>query len=360
MKTAIRVDSSLRIGTGHVMRCLALAEELRVQGSDVYFIARDLPGHITRTIEESGFRLHKLPAAVSKSSTWLEVDVQQDVLETSAILKKNPPDWLVVDHYSLSDTWEEKVRPFVKALAVIDDLADRKHLCDLIIDHGYHRNIESRYDHWLAGATRRLLGPKYSLLRREFADASARKVAELSKTFDSIFVFMGGIDATNETAKVIEAIEDDKLLRAEIVVGSNHPFRASIEKQLAGNDRLHLHVQPKDFIELMHECDLAVGAGGTNTWERFCLGLPSIVISVAANQVESTRALADDGYLSYLGHFDQVTPAQIVQKVRDLAANPPERVKLSQRGMSLVDGLGAQRVVSEMKSFSSESGLPRR
>lgn len=320
---AIRVDSSEQIGSGHLMRCLTLAERLRKDGADVHFISRDLAGSLHRLVEEHGFLLHLLPQYemdpnLTGYAAWLTVPQVVDAEETGDILScMQPVSRLIVDSYALDAVWEQRLRPLVREIFVIDDLANRPHDCDVLLDQNYYREMRHRYDGLVPPACKLLLGPSHALLREEFYEAR-EKIGVRDGVLRRILVFYGGSDTTGETEKAIRALVQLQLpsVAVDVVVGGSNPRRASIENLCAAHDFLHYHCQVSNMAELMANADLCLGAGGTTTWERCFLGLPAIVTAIAENQFEICRDCAEEGYIYYLGRWDEVTEGDIVRCVQ--------------------------------------------
>lgn len=354
MQIAIRTDASLAIGTGHVMRCLTLADGLRAAGAQVTFICREHAGHQCGLIAARGHALRHLPAAQAQPdkgpghAAWLGASWQDDARQTIAALPGRP-DWLVVDHYALDAGWEQALRAEVGNIMVIDDLADRRHDCDLLLDQNLAADTATRYDALVPAACARLLGPSYALLRPEFAAARAA-VGARSGAVQRLFVFLGGADAGNETGKVLAALGALARpgLQADVVIGGANPHAAAVAAQCAALPGVRLHRQVGNIAELMAAADLAVGAGGGAMWERCCLGLPSIVIGVADNQRGASEAMARQGRVLYLGQADGVD-AELLRGALALAcASPQLMLHLAQVGMETVDGGGAARVVRQL------------
>lgn len=330
-----RVDAGERIGVGHTMRCLTLAEELRGYCGEIGFICRELPGNMIERIATKGFRVLRLPSG-PEIHDW-KVDAEQ----TMKVLLQNQfkPDWLVVDDYGLDKRWEEALRPLVKRIMVIDDLADREHDCDLLLDQNYYRNFETRYQGLVPADCRQLLGPKYALLRPEFKTVrQSMRVREGS--VKRLLVFYGGSDPTNETAKALEAV---KLLNrpditVDVAVGAANPNRERIKEICSGMGNTNFYCQVENMAELMARADLALGAGGTATWERCYLGLPALVTMVAENQRETVEALAEDGVVWNLGWHEEVSVALLVKSVKDLLNNPDRIMESARRGLALFEG----------------------
>lgn len=320
---AIRVDSSEQIGSGHLMRCLTLAERLRKDGGEVHFISRDLAGSLNRLVKEHGFPLHLLPQHeenpnLTGYAAWLTVPQVVDAEETGEILSRmQPVSRLIVDSYALDVVWEQKLRPLVREIFVIDDLANRRHDCDVLLDQNYYREMRHRYDGLVPPACKLLLGPSHALLREEFY-AAREKIGVRDGVLRRILVFYGGSDVTRETEKAIRALVELQLpsVAVDVVVGGSNPCRASIEELCAAHDFLYYHCQVSNMAELMAHADLCLGAGGTTTWERCFLGLPAIVTAVAENQIQICEDCAEVGYIRYLGRWDEVTVGDIAAAVQ--------------------------------------------
>ena len=352
----IRVDASIQIGSGHVMRCLTLAEGLREQGAEVLFVCRELSGNLNALIAAKGFDLCCLPAADSQSAElnwnshagWLEVHWQQDAKETKALLKEQAAsfDWLIVDHYALDTNWETELGSIVDKIMVIDDLADRPHACELLLDQNFYLDQTGRYKKLVPANCTRLLGPAYALLRSEFPQ-KRRSLRLRTGAVNNILVFFGGVDATNETAKVVNAIAslERSNITVDVIVGTGNPHRQKIEDLCGQVENTRFHCQASNMAELMANADLAIGGGGTVTWERFCLGLPALVVSVAGNQ----KAIAEDcgkvGCQIFLGDSDAVDEALFAAALQTVLHSPSLLMSVSAQAIKVVDGKGLNRVI---------------
>lgn len=328
MNIIIRTDSSVHIGTGHVMRCLTLADELRKNGANIEFICRKLEGNIINIIENQGYIVNILPKPEQNENEltgytkWLGVKWEIDAEQTKAILKsKNKIDLLIIDHYALDIKWESQLRNFTKRIMVIDDLANREHDTDILLDQNYVENMATRYDKLVPPFCKKLLGPEYVLIRPEFYEVRAN-LRERDGTIKRILIFFGGSDPTNETTKAIKAVE--KLNRPEIevdvVIGASNPHKKEIKKS-CDNLSFNYHYQVNNMAELMAKADLAIGAGGATTWERCFLGLPSICIIVADNQKEIIKYLDREELLINLGWNYNVKSEDITYVIHDLLSN---------------------------------------
>ena len=348
MEVYFRADAAALIGSGHVMRCLTLAEQLRRRGAAMTFICREFPGNLCDFIAAQGFAVRHLPLAAETAltaaqDTWLGADWRQDAREVREILGQHPQpsDWLVVDHYAVDWRWEQVVRPMVRRMLVIDDLANRRHDCDVLLDQNLHRRMEKRYAGLVPERCRLLLGPRYALLRREFWDAR-RQSAPRDGTVRRLLIFFGGSDPTNETAKALTTLNllGRGDIYVDVVVGGINPRREEIRRQCATMPHVTFHCQVAAMAALLAQDDLALGAGGTSAWERCCLGLPALTVVVASNQAEATAALATAGAVRDLGWHEQVTSAVMAAALADALAAPAELRRMSEAAWRLMGDYG--------------------
>ncbi len=341
MNIVIWTDASITIGTGHLMRCLALADELKRKAANISFVCREKKGHLIELIEEKGYRIHRLPA---------DIDLEVDRELTQRILEKQlaPPEWLIIDHYGFDIRWESHLRPFVKKVMVIDDLANRRHDCDLLLDQNYSLN-ENRYRGLLPDHCIQLLGPKYALLRHEFCEAR-ENLRDHNGEVKHILVFMGGADPNNETCKVLQSMQmlNRPDIATEVVIGPLNPYSDEVETLASQIPNTTCHHSVENMAKLMTAADLSIGGGGATTWERCCVGLPSIVITIADNQIDLTESLAKRGIVVNLGWFEDVKKHDIKSALEDLLNKPDIIRDMSIKSIQIVDTLGIKRVVKEL------------
>jgi UDP-2,4-diacetamido-2,4,6-trideoxy-beta-L-altropyranose hydrolase len=342
MRAVFRVDASLEIGTGHVMRCLTLADALRQRGAAAGFLCRALPGHLIALIRSRGYETQVLMSGTG------------DAAESAAYLARSRPDWIVVDHYSLDKSWESAVRPHARRIFAIDDLANRDHDCDLLLDQNLYDGVEQRYAARVPGHCRQLIGPHYALLRPEFAQLRGRAVRP-AKPIANLLVSFGGVDSTNETARILGILRDalPGSVSLDVVVGPSNPHLNQIKALAADRPATTLHVATHRMAELMSKADAFIGAGGSTTWERFCLGLPSLVIAVAENQVPTSQYLGKRGAIDYIGHGPELSTEDIRAALSRFLKDHERRSKMAELGMQLVDGHGARRVGEFLLAFAS-------
>ena len=325
MIIVIRVDSSSVIGSGHLMRCLTLALRYRKEGHSIAFICRELEGNLACLVKEQVIQVYMLPATLEDDNLtgygkWLTVTQEQDAAETVALITQmGTVDRVVVDSYAIDEIWEKIVRPYTNDIFVIDDLANRKHDCDFLLDQNFYLNKEERYIGLVPEHCKLLLGPEHALLREEFYQAK-EKMKPRDGKLRNILVFYGGADATDETSKAIEALSmlksngELKDVRITVVVGGSNTRKESISNLCQKEDYKYL-CQVNNMAELMADADLMLGAGGSTTWERCFLSLPAIVTAVAENQFHICDDCATAGIIYYLGHWDKVAMDDIYQAI---------------------------------------------
>lgn len=303
MRVAFRTDASIDIGNGHVMRCVALASELRERGSTCIFVCRLHEGNLVEKIKKIGFDVVALPAAVSKDTKTPGYDSrigenwETDAAQTVAAIGSDI-DWMVVDHYAIGVEWEVFVRRSCRQVLVIDDLANRLHDADRLLDQNAGRTAGD-YSKLVPKKCSVLAGPQHALLRSEFG---ARRKASLQRHrlgLGHILINMGGVDQHNASAAVLHVLTSCKLperATITVVLGPHAPHIANVRqiaKMMPWATKVLINVE--DMAALMADCDLAIGAGGSSALERCCVGLPSIIIPITDNQIAGAKALAASG-----------------------------------------------------------------
>jgi UDP-2,4-diacetamido-2,4,6-trideoxy-beta-L-altropyranose hydrolase len=304
MKVSFRTDASLDIGTGHVMRCLTLAEALSERGALCRFVCRDHPGNLIELIRQRGFEVLALPfdgnwtgidVTNPVHAVWLGADWVTDAEQTKVGAGETAVDWLIVDHYALDARWESAMHAVAERIMVIDDIADRPHDCDLLLDQNLGRRTED-YGHLVPDGCTILAGPQYALLRPEFATlrpySLARRAAPRLKR---LLITMGGVDKEDATGEVLDALRACSLpadCQIGVVMGPHAPWLARARERAASMPwPTEVLVNACDMAKLMADSDLAIGAAGSTSWERCCLGLPSIIVVLAANQQPVAQGL---------------------------------------------------------------------
>ena len=362
MDVIFRVDASLEMGSGHVMRCLTLAHVLKQHGANCRFIMRLHIGNMQSYIQSQGFAVIALEfatdfaqqseASEAKNLThaaWLGADQHLDALQTSAMLKGQRVDWLVVDHYAIDSTWEKLMRHSCKRLMVIDDLADRPHECDILLDQNLGRQ-QHDYSTLVPCACKLLMGTQYALLRPEFERQRAHSLQRRRQpNCERILISMGGVDQANATGRVLQALKTCALPKAThitVIMGSQAPWLDPIRCLAQTMPWItQIVVGVNDMALRMSESDLAIGAAGSTAWERCCLGLPTLTFITAENQRPGALALQAQAAILLVGDiYSEIHLDTAIDQI--LSSGTLARMGLA--ASSLVDGLGTTHVIQAM------------
>lgn len=360
MLAVFRTDASGQIGTGHVVRCSTLADALRQSGFECLFVCRTLTADLAESLRVRGHSLHMLPSAPAEGvpapehhhpqphhAHWLGADWKTDAAQTLAVIADRDPDWLIVDHYAIDERWESTLRAAgCRRLMVIDDLADRRHDCDLLLDQNLIAGWARRYDDKVADDCELLLGPAYALLQPIYAELR-RRVPPREGPVRRILVYFGGADAENLTGKAVSALVSlgRSDVHVDVVINPAHDHAAAIRTAVDAHSFIVLHEGLPSLAPLMVSADLAIGASGTNSWERCCLGLPTLVVTLAENQKPIAAELDRLGLIRLLGHKDKIEAADLAREIGAvLGGHPFARVD----GQIDVDGEGVRRVVAAL------------
>jgi methionyl-tRNA formyltransferase len=354
MKVAFRVDSSLQIGTGHLARTLRIARWMQKRSVECFFICRELNGASHQVVLDSGFQLIELaaPTAASKPeikldlehSAWLEVPWEQDAAETKAQLEKRfsgSLDLLVLDHYALDARWLNVVGFAARRLMAIDDICDRKLPVDLLM------NPSAPLAEVMAAGPKSgagvMAGPAFTLIPEELR--RTRRVRGLNPEI-RILLFLGGIDPFKLTEKIIAELVPllNENCSLDVVIGEINPHKQELLRKWDGKNFLRLHLQPSNYLELVQQADLAIGAAGTAAWERAAAGLPAILVNFASNQNRVGMNLGESGAALNLGQYTEIAPGRVAAEVKKLLVDRKAIAELSRRGMEFLDGYGLERV----------------
>lgn len=355
MNIAFRVDASKQIGTGHFMRDFALANALKQHGAQIYFISRYLPPHLHIMLQEQGHEYVLLENNHENENLdelahaqWLGVSQAQDASDTINVLSKKKWDWIIIDHYALDYRWESLLRKFVTNILVIDDIADRKHDCDILIDQNYYIDMSIRYKNKVPNHCKLLLGPRYALLQKKFKQLHDEVIIRRGPV-KRILVFFGGIDVNNYTGNTIKVLSEIMIqdLVVDVVIGEEQPFSEKIRKTCEKYG-YSLHVQTNKMAELMANADLAIGAAGSASWERCCMGLPALLVALADNQINIAKALDSYGACEYIDESIMKNATKLHNKIINIIEAQNKLSAFSKKAYSLVDGAGVERVFQTM------------
>lgn len=380
MRVVFRVDASLDIGTGHVMRCLTLATELRDRGASCRFVCREHPGHLLDLIRQRGFdvcvlesraQVGPLGAGLSTSccweqepeerdaryAAWLGADWEADAMQTKASIGTAPVDWLIIDHYAVDVRWERVLRTACDHIVVVDDLADREHACDLLLDQNLGR-VPSDYAALVPSGCVVLAGPRYALLRPEFA--ALRRYSLERRTaprLQHLLITMGGVDKHNTTGRVLDALRGSPLpeeCRITVVMGAQAPWLVHVRNQASQMPwKTNVLVNVQEMALLMAESDLAIGAAGSTSWELCCLGVPMLLVIGAENQRNSATALQECGAAVLLGTPDRI--GQHLSGEIALASDEQHLIQMQEACSTVTDG-GGSSYVSTLVMATSAGG----
>lgn len=368
MKVVLRADASLQIGTGHVMRCLTLADALAGKGAECQFICRAHEGNLIEFIRSKGYPTHALPVQAEPGeetsecthdslhpapthSHWLGATQDQDAQACAPILRALQPGWLIVDHYALDARWEQTMAAHRKSLMVIDDLADRPHACDLLLDQTFGRDAAD-YRSLVPAHCRLLCGSEFALLRPEFSELRPYSLRRRAKpVLRELLITMGGIDQNNATEQVLQALRSCPLptdCRITVVMGSSAPWLDVVRAQAQNMPwPTRVLVGVSDMAQLMADSDLAIGAAGATSWERCCLGLPTAMLVLADNQQQAARLLQQVKAVVMLDLSTSFNErlAYFISEILNSAALLSQ---LSDRASKISDGKGSERVADMM------------
>jgi len=346
MRVVIRVDASLKMGTGHVMRCLTLAEVLKENGADVEFICRKHEGNLINKIRSNGFNVFEFDLLAANKvdnklfhSHWLGTTQLQDAIDCISVLQSAKADWLIVDHYGIDEDWQQDLKAYYDKLMVIDDLADRKHKCDILLDQTFGRQQQA-YGELVPKSCELLLGSQFALLRPEFAKWRQYSLKRRKyPVFKQLLISMGGIDPDNFTEQVLKEVGTCVLpgdLEITILMGGMSCHLESVKNSANSlSCKAEVRVDIDNMAEIMANTDIAIGASGATTWERCCLGLPTIQIITAHNQ----QTIAN-----YLDKINAIKLSEIKDLPITLKTAKNWLVNFSANASRVCDGSGATKV----------------
>lgn len=336
----IRADANTRIGTGHLMRCLALAQAWQDHGGKAVFITACNSPALKQRLWNEGFDVVELQCAHPDPA---------DLKTAMNVLAVHPGAWLVLDGYQFDSTYQRLVKEAGHQLLVIDDMA---HLDRYYADIVLNQNIHAHNLHYFCEPyTRLLLGTKYVLLRREFWPWRnyKREVPEVAK---KVLVTMGGSDPDNITLKVIQALAriDIPDLEAVVVVGPSNPHRETLRRAVESSPLpISLVENVENMPELMAWADVSISAGGSTCWELLFLGVPSSILILADNQRKIAEHLGAVGVALNLGWYRNLCPIDMASALRPLLVAPDRRVEMIRCGQKMVDSEGTGRVLMRLR-----------
>lgn len=340
-----RCDASASIGGGHLRRCLTLAGALSAQGWRVAFAVR-------------GETLSATPTELPDLLGWIVLNGsgRDEPGQIAEALGRQDVDLLVVDHYGLDQVFERSCRGFARRIAVIDDLADRSHDADLLLDQTFGR-CESDYFELVPRRCAVLCGSRYALLRPAFAKIRAGALARrrAGGPVRRVLIAMGAADTADLSSAAISALPrvSERLgppLALDVVLGRGAPHLDAVRRRLSQLPAWSIHAEASGnaLARLMASADLAIGAAGTSSWERCCLGLPSVVIVAADNQAKIATELAAAGACEVVGAAAQ---EDIAAAIETLCRDDGARLAMAEAAAAVCDGGGTARVVDAIEDM---------
>lgn len=333
------------------MRCLCLADGMRKQGCEkIIFFCHDLPGPLQVKISEAGFECW--PVEKASAEVFDQVADAESVLQSIQDMKRS---WVIVDHYQIDAVWEQALRQTGVRILVIDDLANRSHDCDVLLDQNLTGQLDEqgnspRYQNLVPKSCQVLEGPAFALLRDEFRD-SRQNLQRNFHDVNRIVVFYGGADQAKQTECALRALQElsDLKLSVDVIVGEANERAKDISQFCSEISNFSVHVASTDVAKLYAQADLGLMAGGTTNWERACVGLPAIVTTVADNQVGPSRALAERG-LAVVFAKEEITIESLRELIRGFLRQPEMLAYWSVGLMKLVDGRGLERILRVLEN----------
>ena len=346
MRIGFRVDSARHIGSGHLQRCLTLARYLRGLGHECIFYSRSFELSYYDIVKKNNFILNIISDSeighFGDEIEWLGVDLQQDFNDFQPYLEVDALDICVVDHYSIDECWESQTKKYVSRLMVIDDLANRNHDCDLLLDQNYFPDFENRYNGLVSVNTLKLLGPTYCLLRDEFSELRDTNY-QLVTEKPLISINFGGVGVFSFLEKVVSTINKFPAYKFILITGKlNEDEYSSLEK--IKESHVDLIQSTNEMAKIFKESQFVIGACGSTVWERFCLGVNAGLVAVAENQKPLIDFLSKNELIDNLGLCADFDQENFFSYMTKLNLNSELYKVRRNKIMALVDGLGVQRV----------------
>lgn len=347
----VRCDANETIGGGHVMRCLTLANNLAAQGAKIIFVSAALPEALANRIISAGHQIKFVSATpeLQRSGVgWEEPPISAAAQMTDAemtVAAAGRANWIIVDHYLLDAHWHSAVRHNADQILVIDDLANRRYDCDILLDQTFGRS-KDRYRSRTADGTNILAGATYALLRPEFSHLRpvALQQRRDEEPVSKILISMGTADSESITAQILDNLQPFLSdFAIDVVLSPQAPSLSQVQKLAARNSSISVHLDSEKMAELMTDADISIGAAGTTSWERCCLGLPTILLVLAENQRLIATNLEREGAVTLAESAEAVS-----RHLRRLVEDGRKRQSMTAVAAAIVDGLGCDRVCSHM------------
>jgi len=344
MNIGVRVAASDKIGTGHLKRCISLSLEIKenLDVDVIFFFSGD--DRYLDLLKKHDLAFHKI-----KSNTFNYLD---DANLLKSIVNKNNIElsFIIVDHYKIDINWEKQLSDY--KIIVLDDLANRKHHADILIDQNLYNNYQKRYLDLVNKGCILLLGPKYAILNNKYK--KLRKDHIRTNSYKNVLISFGGTDEFELTEQLLAKFSscpdlDEYIFHAVITKSfKNKPLIRSYSRY----ENIEIYEDLDCLSNLMYECDFSIGAGGTTTWERFAMKLPAIVIAIAENQVESANHLKKKGFINFIGSATDL-PKDWVENIIYIMKDKINLERQSKKISQIVDAEGTKRIINSIKNLIS-------
>lgn len=346
MNIAIRCDSSFQIGTGHTLRCITLGRLFADLGYKIHFFIRPETGSLKPTELWNESQTHEIPVELSLAEEPQFLKAKFKEIQNFTLL--------IVDHYAIDSQWESQFAGSLKIM-VIDDLANRSHRCNILLDSNFRNSYDGLYVGLVPPNCKMLLGPQNCFLRDEFL--RERKKTQPRTQFKNAIAFFGGTDPTNETARFIKALNNltsDLTLNSKSklnwkIISTKAHSNLEMIQNLASQSKLSLLINPPHVAEIFRNADVYFGSGGTVTWERMYLGLTGYIVAVADNQIKMAEELESAGYQKFLGRAQDVDYLVALKAFEDACTQEQTLKEQSRKIMEIVAPVSKDKIKSIME-----------
>ena len=357
-----RVDSSSKIGSGHVMRCLALADFLKKKKLNTFFLKRDLDGNYIKKVKKHGHKVCVLKHKKIKKNhknyfksffykNWLETTEYQDAQECLSFFQKKRTGIVVVDHYGISKIWHDVIKKKNFKIIVIDDLADRKYNCDLLLDSTPGRK-KIEYKNLINSKCELLVGAKNFLLREEFINQKKKYLKR--KLVKKVLISMGGSDPNNSSEFIIKNLEKVKLnIIVTLIIGKNYKYFSKLKKLIKKfNTKIILKRNVNNMAKLINESDLGITTPSVTALEFCYMELPTMVITASKNQELIANNLHKLGAIIKLGFFKSLNQKYFIKKFLQIFHDHSKRLRISQNTQKICQPDGKSLVFKKIQNLS--------
>ncbi|SHH20848.1 UDP-2,4-diacetamido-2,4,6-trideoxy-beta-L-altropyranose hydrolase [Tepidibacter thalassicus] len=327
MKIAIRADGGQKIGMGHIMRCMALAKELKNYDFDIVFLTKK-DEKVIEMIETNGFKY------INISSNSLE----EELIEVESIVNEERVEIIITDSYWLSDNYLHKLRKLVKLLISIDDNNLYKYPSHIVINGNVYAE-DLKYKK-IFDNTKFLLGGNYTLLREEFRNVSP---VNINKEVRNILITMGGVDINNYTPFILDSLKNLDV-KLNVIVGPGFKCIRELKCIANKNNNVNLIYNPTNMKDIMVENDIAISAAGSTTYELAVLGIPTILIVQADNQIKIAEKMSELNGMVNLGWFEDIKGIQLLDSVNYLIKNYSLRKYFNNKLSKLISSFGVENI----------------